>query len=610
MLQISDRFAAQCSTVISSNYDTCGTVTRATVANLNLTQLNALFSPGGLFADLDAFFMHSIEMKACGTRRYALYDWIMANADREVFRSAVSGTKIAKSGSLLHPFILAKQESVVNRDHWKLVNGIDKASYTGNNLTQVVGTMTSGPLTTAQLALTSTAQGTLNPQPAGDYRIIRVQSRWGIPMDANWFRSRETLHLFTRRANGQSEHTQVRVLAAAVDTALTYIDVYCVMNNGLSSEAINATPGQGATTGIIVPGVNNVNDFEAWCQNLPTIDPRKRVPFWVQNFRTARCVDSEYKKVYKKLYDANPAFREFGDLDLSERNRQDELEMQKRFVNEFFYNKAISTSQTLSLWENLEAINSVAGNVLYPAGDVNGIGGKIMARRANFIGVREQLRQCDRFYDLANNPINMYEFLQLNYDIARARKTVKGRRVTDIDWYTNAPYRAAFMSGMVDYYNKEFAGLTRYVIEQGKMNEMGMLYDSYKVKFPSGININLISDEYFDDFRDEHDNLGITSRGNLMLCLDIGKPGPSGGTIYWAQIAANRVVHTTADINELAKFDSTYRCVMDAPSITQSLMSQAGTAVVECPLVNAWLENFTDDKPVTSGKVTPYSNLY
>src|SRR3954462_230944 len=117
MLNISQRFAAQCSPVISSNYDTCGTITKASISHLNITQLDALFSPNGLFADLDAWFMHSIEMKACGTRRYALYDWIMANADRESFRAAVSGTKVVGSSSLLHPFILAKQSSIINRDH-------------------------------------------------------------------------------------------------------------------------------------------------------------------------------------------------------------------------------------------------------------------------------------------------------------------------------------------------------------------------------------------------------------------------------------------------------------------------------------------------------------
>ena len=86
---ISERFTKQCSPVVSTNYDTCGTVTRATINHLTPADLDAIFSPGGLFADLDAWFLHSIEMKACGVRINTMYDWIMANADRDKYRGGV-----------------------------------------------------------------------------------------------------------------------------------------------------------------------------------------------------------------------------------------------------------------------------------------------------------------------------------------------------------------------------------------------------------------------------------------------------------------------------------------------------------------------------------------
>src|SRR5687767_12671834 len=132
MLQISERFAAVCAPVIGIGNDTCGSVTRSTIDYLSVTDLNDIFTPGGKFADLDAWFMHQIEMRACGVRRYAWYDWIYANADRETFRSAISGQKIARGGSLMQPFIKGYQESVVNRDYWKVVGGVAIASYTVN----------------------------------------------------------------------------------------------------------------------------------------------------------------------------------------------------------------------------------------------------------------------------------------------------------------------------------------------------------------------------------------------------------------------------------------------------------------------------------------------
>lgn len=591
---ITEKFAEQCSPVISSNYDTCGTVTRATINHLTVTQLNELFAPGGKFADLDAWFFHSIEMKACGVRRNVLYDWIMSNADRTNFKGAISGTKAVKSPSLLHPFILARQESVVNRGHFKLVNGW--------NTTGAYTAEVTGPLTAAQIATAALTTGAAK-------RIIRVEPRHDIPADANWFRSRDQIHIFTREANGANYHGVWRTIETAVDAALTYIDVVIENVNQGTSEPYNADPGQGEEVGYIIPGLNNVNDFERWCQNLPNVDPRKAVPFWFQTFRTARCIDSEYRAVYKRLYDSNPAFREFGDLPLAERNRQDEWEGMNRFVNEFFYNKPISANQTLTLWQNLDQILTVEG-----AGLITGLGSKPVGYRANFIGVREQLRRCDRLFDLQGNPLNLQEFFQLNYDIYRARKS-QGRKVTRIDWWTSSQYRASFFDAMLAYYKSTYQDMAQININvnQNQVNEnLGVVWDSYKVKWPSGIEIALVSDEYFDDRRNEFEAItGQAAYGNLLLCLDIGTPGPSGGTIYWAQIASNRRVHTTAALEQLSKIDSTFRCVMETISIEQTLKSDTGTAVVECPLNSAWIEGMSDTTPVgITSKSVAYSNLY
>src|SRR5690606_10107944 len=89
-VKISDRFASQCSVVFNNNYDTHGTITRSSIEYLNPTQLESLFAPGGLFADMDAWFKTSFEMKACGTRTFGLYDWIMSGADREKGKAALN----------------------------------------------------------------------------------------------------------------------------------------------------------------------------------------------------------------------------------------------------------------------------------------------------------------------------------------------------------------------------------------------------------------------------------------------------------------------------------------------------------------------------------------
>lgn len=594
-LNVSEKFAAACAPVIDSNYDTAGTLTRAKIDHLSVTDLNALFRPGGLFADLDAWFHHSMEMKACGTKRNAWYDWIMANTDRSMYRAAVDpGRKVVGGPSLLHPFIKGAQETVVNRDYWKLENSIRIADYTAGVANAHITVMTSGPLT-------ATTGGTA---------VIRVTSRHGLPMDPQWFRQGMEIYVFTS-TSGVSQMGSWRVIDSATDTPLSYIDVLVsdAPRSGDSGSGSNvaagmnyfqlASTGASAKQGVIIPGINNVNDYEAWCKNRATVNPKKLVPFWLQTRRQARTTDEDYRQVYARLVTANAAFAEFYAVDMAEINRQDELDYQKEFVNSFFFQLPISTNQTLDLWESLESINTVQGDVLHP-----GTNGKIRAKRANFEGVRYQLYRCDRVFDLQAQPLNLLEFFDEVYRIMRVRKT-QNRPTTDIDWFTNAPYRDAFRSAMMTYYKDFYQDQLRIIIEPTAQNELGMVYDTYKVGFPGGVNINILSSEFFDDWYDEHYQIGNKELGNLLLCLDMGKPG--AGTIYYAQTAANRKRYETARLEELAKFDATFRCVMATTYIEQTLSSEQGTVVVECPRNSCWIENLSPNPPKTTGKtLTPY----
>lgn len=580
-VKITDRFASQCSVVYSNNYDTCGTITRSSIEYMTPSQLQDLFAPGGLFADLDAWFRTAIEMKACGTRTYGLYDWIMSGSERTKGKSLLSTQKVARNPSLLFPFILGFQESVINTDYWAVTQGQANSAYTA---------LVTGPLTAADLALGAAAD-----------RVIRVVSRYGIDMDPKWFVDRDVVHIFSR-SGGIAQDGAWKVLASEVSADLTYVDVLLTSQNAGSSSPYASAP----TTGVLVAGLNNVSDFEKWCTNRPNYDGRKEVPFWFQTMRRTRCVDQQYREYFQRLNEpgVNEAFKRFGDLTLAQRNAQDEHEYQKRFVNAFFFNKPVSANQTLALWKSLETISTPSGFSIDP-----GTGGSIREKRANFIGVKEQLLRCDRVRDLQNNPLNFYEFLDENYRIMRARRS-QGRQVTDIDWFTNSPYRGQIMSAFMQYYKDQYLNTLHLNIEVGKTNNLGMIWDSFYVKHPSGVRINIMSHEYFDDLRDANKTESQESIGNVLLCLDMGKPGPQGGTIYWSQIASNRKVHTVGDIEKLAQLDKDFACVMEGITKEITLTSETGTAVVECPSNSLWIWNCSDAVPVTTGETVSYVNLY
>jgi hypothetical protein len=568
-----------CTVVVKNNFDTHGTITRASVEYLAPQDVFDLFKPGGLYADMNAWFRTSFEMKACGTKVNGLYDWLMSS--QKSMGHLLNEEKVQMGPSLLFPFVLGRQDSVINTEYWAITSGQAKSGYTAG---------VTGPLTSGDLALGASTD-----------RVVRIVSRYGVDLDAKWFQPPAVIYIFTREANGAGYQGQWKVLASEQENAAApgYVDVLITSQNGGNAAPYNQTP----TSGVVLIGPNNVTDFESYCLNRPTLDPRRNVPFWYQTMRRARTVDSEYKLVFAKLIETNEYFRQFGDLPLSIRNAQDERNFQKEWLNAFFFGQPISQYQTLANWKSLEAIYSVTGANVDP-----GQGGKLMARRANMIGVKEQLLRCGQLKDIQNNPLNFYEWLNDIYTIYRARDS-QGKPSDSQDWYTNAPYAAQLESAFVGYYKQEYSDMVRMLVETGG-NELGFKWRTFEVKFPAGIKINLVTHNYFDDFRNAFSAESITSAGNLLLCLEMGK----GGTIYPGMIKSNKVMRTLGQLNQLAAIDRTFACTMESPTEDISLTSETCTAVVECPANNEWIQGPSDAVPILTGvsgnTAAAYGNLY
>lgn len=573
-----------CTVVVRNNYDThgVGSLTRASVAQLTPAQLELLFKPGGLFADMDQWFRTAFEMKACGIKVNGMYEWLMSSA--KPMGSLLNSQKMDRGPSLLMPFVLGRQDSVINTEYWAVIAGWTVTAYDGLN-----GDTATYPLTNAQLA-----------EASGTDRVIRVVTRYGIDMNAQWFNSRDVVMIFNR-ANGVSQNGSWKVVDSAANAGLTYVDVIVKDQNAGSVTPFDATP----AAGVLVRGANNVNDFESFCANRPTLDPRKRVPFWYQTMRKVRRVDSEYMKVFSRLMESNEYYQQFGDLPLAERNRQDEEQYQKAWVYSFFFGKPISANQTLANWQSLEQITTPTSPGLDP-----GLGGKLIAYRANMIGVFEQLQACGRVKDLQNNPLNLYEFFDEIYRIVRSRKS-QGRTADSIDVYTDSQYAALFETAMINYYKKEYGDIIRINIDTGS-NTFGFQWRSYTVKYPLGVKINIITHEFFDDLYSAGTVEGFDSSSRFLMILDMGAPGPKGGTIYPGRIATNSKKRTMGELEKLAAVDRTWSCVMETVTEEVMLHSDTTTAVVECPANSLLIWGASNAVPITTGESlnATYTNLY
>jgi hypothetical protein len=577
-VKISERFAKTCQTVFHNNYDTCGTITRSSIDYLTPSDLESLFAPGGTFADLEAWFKTSIEMKACGTRVNGMYEWIMSGADRSRMKGLMNTRKVQKNPSLLFPFILGLQESVINTEYWYISTGQANSAYTAE---------VTGPLDADDKALGA----------AGD-RVIRVKSRYGVEMDEKWFRDRDRIFVLGRSGIGVAQSGQWKVLASATAADKSYVDVLMTSENAGSSQPYDTAP----TSGVVLIGVNNVNDFEKWCNNRPNYDGKKEVPFWWQTIRRTRCIDSQYKEFFARLTtsNVNEAFKRFGDLPLAERNAQDERNYQRHFVNAFFFQKPISANQTVSGWESLESISTPSGYSIDP-----GMGGKVIAKRANFIGVVEQHRACDRYRDLQNNKLNFYEWLDENYRLMRARKSHYGS-CSEIDWYTDSVFASLLITAYTEYLKKEYGSTNvQFPVDITKTmsNELGFAWRTIMVKHPAGLKINIVTHEFFDDLRDAFKTESVESAGINLWAID-------WQGIYWAQLANNRRSHKIGDLNDLSPIDKDWGCVMETLTQEITLVSETGTVVVTCPNNSTIITNIRDDVPDTTGRSSTGGGSY
>ena len=589
---------SRCSTAISNNYDSCGTITRSNIAYATPDGLLSIFKSSDDYRDMQSLMTTNMELKACGTKTYGLYDWLMSSA-RPV-GALVNQKKIQGTDSILEPFILASQKSIINDDFWAIVQSYQTTFYGNNNATNGNATY---PLSDAQLV--------------GATRILRLHNRYSLDPNASWFVPGGTIHTFGRSSSGAATRSQFEIIAAAVDGAanpvFTDVAVKAVSNGDSTSDGT-------IEAGVAVIGANNVSDYESWCNNRPALNPNRVVPFWTQTSRYTLCVDEFYKEWFAKLSANNPYFSKFGDVTIAERNRQLGAMWQKEWMNSFFWGKRISTNQSLANWTSLDAQYAHHSSSL--GGVTTSATSHVVSRKANAIGVYEQLQACGRVRDLKGQRLNLAELFNELYTLYRTRSN-SGRPSDSIDVYTDSKTAASIQTAMVKYYgaatvtaNSNSAITFDYQVKDGAINKLGFRVRSYELLYPQGVTLNVITDHFFDDFvsamkaealttSSTYNNDGSTrvigDSGRFLMFLDLG------GGVYPGIVDSNRKVHSIGALEDLAKVDSGYGCVMRSPTKEVTLNSVTWTAVVECPDDNLIVENFDDAEPdtvVSSGDYT------
>lgn len=570
-MAISSNIFSRCLPAIGSNVNECGAVTLCNVVTAHTDELVSIFTDGdGNFRDLHALLASQFEIKACGARTNGLFDFLMAN--KRMLGNRTIKTKLGPGNTEISPFVMASQHSVINSEYWSL-----------KHLSNSSGTYT-----------------------------IHVNSRASIPLDERWFVPGLNIYVHARASNGTALRGSFKVVSSQQSTFgadSTILITATAENDTLGWVAKAAftgfTGGSPLSAGVVIRGSANVQDVERWCYNRPALNDRKHVPFWFETDRHTMCTDELYESWFQRLQEGNEYFKLFGDVDSTQRNKQLGDMFQREWLNKFFWNKRISANQTLGLYRNLAQVTTFSNSVqgLYVPGE-----GRCVGRKANAIGVYEQLAECGQVFDLQNQQLNLVElFENLIYPIWRARGD-QGIPNDVIEIFTDSFTASMIQRGMIQYYDTRSDGLARFMIEtkqvmSGQMGQLGFNYNEYTLQYPQ-VKIRIVTNNFFDDFATAMNAENQNSAGRFLWILDFT-------SIYPGIITSNSKKHVTGELEKLAAIDQDYACVMANPTQEVALNSLTWTAVVECPATSAIVENFDITRiPAGDAGSSPYTDLY
>ena len=532
---------AQCAPAISANVRQCGTVTLCDAKPLTSDQLTDTYMTSGDYKVMGSLFQTDFEIKMCEAVQNGLYDFFRATSVN--LSKKVQTNKVNSGLVQIAPFVLARQYSPLNNAYWKVSAG----------------------------------------EASGGNWSFTVESTNAIPFDTRSFIAGEMVFVSGLTGGGTSVKTAYEIVSSEDFGDGSGGLVLTARNTGSFLDADRLV---NVTEGLLRRGTNNKSDYEEFCNEAPAYTNWKNVPFWTQTSRTTMCKSETYDKWRKLLLEGNELYKEFGDVDEIQKNKQLGSDWQKRWVDAIFFQKPISANQTLASYDNLADVTSASTTF-----DVGGA--ECVGKRANATGIYEQLANCGRVQDLQGADLSLTRLFKSLYNIMRVRQGI-GEKHQVIDVFTDTTTADMFNTGMLNYFKSKAGNVDVHMNIDGgpgfKEAPFGFSYRAYKLFWPN-VTINVITHSFFDDAITAATAAGVSDAERYLWVLDFAG-------IYPGILATNRQVLKTGDLKNLAAIDASYGCVMKVLSKEQTLTSTTYTVVVECPSANGILENFSDNIPV------------
>ena len=571
-----DNLFSRCLPAIGTNIESCGAVTACDAKVVTSGDLASIYGSNDTnYRILGNLIAADFVGKAVGVRQNGLYDFLQANK-RVMGGKRLSVQQVAGGVWELSPFIKMGRKRQVNSEYWTA---------------RVVAATGATPSQTADLDL-------------------KIYSQSSIPADSRWFPNGLRIFVSGKNAGagdpavGDTTYRLAFVVKAYVSagsdgngafvritvTPQNAGSVFAAAGNAAATQAkakIPASLAADALLGLVVRGTPNVSDYESHCAEIPGINNNQLLPFWIETTRYSICEDELTQKYLSALRDSNPFFKQFGDVETVELNRQIIEDFQRRHANSFFFNKPLNANQTLANYNNLPAINVAAGSLNLA------VDGRCIGRKANATGIYEQLGECGRVYDMEADTLDLNKLFNTLYRLQREREAA-GTKADIIELFTDSFYANQFIIGMVNYFKAKYGSdvfrLTMQLNQGGEQGPFGFRFYRFTLDYPQ-VELRIVTHRMFDDMLAAHKAAGFETAGRMMWAID-------WQNVYQGIIDSNSVTNKTGDLKQLAAVDDSYSCVMKVPSRTTKLTSTTYTAVLEAETTSFVLENLGPAAPI------------
>jgi len=555
---VSGNAFAKCCPHYVEDFDRCAGISVCSVKPVMPDEWDTIYFSNGIPRVDSALAEADFVAKACLPKINGLYDWI--SATRRNWNSGRMSSSRKTSGVLEYePYIKGSRRGPINNQWWSAV-------YSG-------------------------ASG--GAEPAGTHKYVVTPLSSNIPASERWFHLEMQVFMFTKNDDGTELKAAGTVKAIDTVGADLVIWVLAAPDSGLPGVAGAA----GYDEALLTRGLANISDYEEFCEQIPAINTRQDSYYWVGTSRMTIC-DSEIQKKFIERVMDNKAYAEYYHVDDVVYSRQMVEDYQMRQVENFFWGRALSDKQTYSTWDELPTITL----------DFDGYGlpdqGACVGRRANPIGIVNQLSECNRVIDLQGGQLDLVTHVleQVYYmDVIRSENGVS----SDVhEVWMNSVFAMKFQQAMIAYYKAKTLDTMRMNVNvtSGEQKAFGFSWRDWILDFPAGKTLRIMTHPFFDNWYNAFakiTSVDIRSQGNMMWFID-------WSSIYQATINSSTVTNTTGNIQDLAKISQAMACRMKTHKTSYRHSSHTFTNVVECPAASLLIQNIGMQVPKIDSEITRF----